>query len=102
MRARRWLAVFAVAMVCMCACAQERDRSGAEATSDHAPPPQARVDINRASAAALLKIPGMTPSWAQRIVRFRPYRTKQDLLDRGVVTSAVYDRIRDYIIAHHA
>ena len=48
----------------------------------------------------LLKVPGMTRSWAGRIVRFRPYRTKQDLLDKGVVTSEVYDRIKDYVIAH--
>lgn len=42
----------------------------------------------------------MTRSWAGRIVRFRPYRTKLDLLDRGVVNSEVYNRIKDYIIAH--
>jgi DNA uptake protein ComE-like DNA-binding protein len=48
----------------------------------------------------LLKVPGMTPSWAGRIVRFRPYHTKQDLLERGVVTSQIYDRIKDYVIAH--
>jgi len=39
-------------------------------------------------------------SWAGRIVRFRPYRSKTDLVERGVITSAVYDRIKDYIIAH--
>jgi len=42
----------------------------------------------------------MTHSWAGRIVRSRPYRTKQDLLERGVVTSEVYDRIKDFVIAH--
>jgi hypothetical protein len=42
----------------------------------------------------------MTRSWAGRIVRFRPYRTKQDLVEHGVVTSQVYDRIKDYVIAH--
>jgi len=64
------------------------------------PPPEARVDINHASVAELLKVPGMTPSWAGRILRFRPYRTKQDLLDRGILPSDVYDRIKDYVIAH--
>jgi DNA uptake protein ComE-like DNA-binding protein len=64
------------------------------------PPPAERVDINRASVEELLKIPGMTPSWAGRIVRFRPYRTKRDLLDHGVLPSDVYDRIKDAIIAH--
>jgi DNA uptake protein ComE-like DNA-binding protein len=79
---------------------QDRDSSGAPKTSATAPAPEARVDINHASVDDLLKVPGMTPSWAGRIVRFRPYRTKQDLLDHGVVTSEVYDRIKDYVIAH--
>ena len=65
------------------------------------PPPEDRVDINHANTAELLKVPGITPSWAGRIVRFRPYRSKQDLLDRGVLPSDVYDRIKDYVIAHH-
>jgi len=64
------------------------------------PPPQGRVDINHASAEELAKVPGLTPSWAGRIVRFRPYRSKQDLLERGVLPSDVYDRIKDYVIAH--
>jgi hypothetical protein len=42
----------------------------------------------------------MTPSWAGRIARFRPYHSKADLLDRGIVTMQVYDRIKDYVIAH--
>jgi competence protein ComEA len=64
------------------------------------PPPEARCDINHASVDQLLKVPGMTRVWAERIVRFRPYHAKNDLLDRGVVTNAVYDRIKDYVIAH--
>lgn len=66
----------------------------------HAPPEEMRVDINHASVEELMKVPGMTRSWAGRIVRFRPYRTKQDLVEHGVVNSDVYERIKDYIIAH--
>ncbi len=69
-------------------------------TSANAPPPELRIDINHASVDELLKAPGMTQSWAGRIVRFRPYRTKQDLLEYGVVSSEVYDRIKDFVIAH--
>lgn len=64
------------------------------------PPPDMRVDINRATIEDLLKVPGMTRTWAGRIVRFRPYRGKQDLADRGIVSGEVYNRIKDYIIAH--
>jgi len=83
-------------------CAQNRDRDSNRApkTSASAPPPEERVDINHASLTELLKVPGMTRSWAGRIIRFRPYRAKNDLLQRGVVSDAVYDRIKDHIIAH--
>jgi len=64
------------------------------------PPPESRVDINLASKEELLMVPGLTRTWAERIIRFRPYRAKNELLDRGVLPGQVYDRIKDYVIAH--
>jgi DNA uptake protein ComE-like DNA-binding protein len=58
------------------------------------------VDINRASVAELMRVPGMTAGWAGRIVRFRPYRTKLDLVEQGVVSQEVYQRIREGVVAH--
>jgi DNA uptake protein ComE-like DNA-binding protein len=74
--------------------------------TDHPPghpsqvPEEARVDINHAALPDLLKVPGMTRTWAERVVRFRPYRSKQDLLLNGVLPGDVYARVADYIIAH--
>jgi DNA uptake protein ComE-like DNA-binding protein len=103
-RARRKLAALAVAILSVClqatALNQDRDPYRALKTSATAPSPEARIDINHATVDELLKVPGMTRSWAGRIVRFRPYRTKHDLIDRGVLNSEVYDRIKDYVIAH--
>ncbi len=79
---------------------QDRDRPGAPKTTAAAPLPENRIDINHASEPELLKVPGMTESWAGRILRFRPYRTKLDLLEKGIVSGPVYDRIKDFIIAH--
>jgi DNA uptake protein ComE-like DNA-binding protein len=96
----------AIALAILCASLagiaqnQDRDPNKPFATSATAPPSEMRIDINHATAAELLKVPGMTPSWAGRIVRFRPYRAKTDLVEKGVVTSEVYDRIKDYVIAH--
>jgi competence protein ComEA len=58
------------------------------------------VDINTASVDQLMKVPGLARTWAARIIRFRPYRGKNELLDRGIVSAAVYARIKDHIIAH--
>jgi DNA uptake protein ComE-like DNA-binding protein len=99
----RWAALTVTLLgVCVAVAGQNQDRDtrGVPKTSANAPAPEARIDINHATVDELLKVPGMTASWAGRIVRFRPYHTKDDLLERGVVTSTVYDRIKDYVIAH--
>jgi competence protein ComEA len=91
-------------ILCTCVCVhaqnQDRDSRGVPKTSASAPRPEERVDINHASAFELLKIAGITQTWADRIIRFRPYHSKADLWQRGVVPDAVYDRIKDYVIAH--
>ncbi len=99
----RWTAIgFLILSLCLCMPAQyqDRDSRGTPKTSANAPPPEERVDINHASINELMKVPGMTQSWAGRIVRYRPYHAKTDLLQRGIVPDAVYDRIKDYVIAH--
>ena len=104
MRKGQRFTALALAMlgVCLAGSAQyqDRDTRAVPKTSATAPPPGMRIDVNHASVDELLKVPGMTRSWAGRIIRFRPYRTKLDLLDRGVVTVQVYERIMDYVIAH--
>jgi DNA uptake protein ComE-like DNA-binding protein len=96
-----WIAYAGVAGVAPAASQDpQAARSSQSAGRQAAPGAEARVDINHATVAELMKVPGMTQTWAARIVRFRPYRTKQDLLDKGVVTSQVYDRIKDSVIAH--
>lgn len=93
----------AVAMLCVCMAglAQNQDLPRAGAPKMSAPAPEQRVDVNHASLDQLMKVPGLTRGWAVRIVRFRPYRTKQDLFEKGVLSSEVYDRIKDFVIAHH-
>ena len=86
--------VIAVAGLCLLASAAQRP------APTQARAPEARADINHATIEELLKMPGMTRTWAARIVRFRPYRAKNDLLDRGIVSREAYDRIKDSIVAH--
>lgn len=76
---------------------QEQDRPPAPKSDVR---PEDRVDLNHATVAQLMKVPGITRTWAQRIIRFRPYRSKQDLVDEGILPGEVYRRIRDYVIAH--
>jgi DNA uptake protein ComE-like DNA-binding protein len=99
----RW-AGWVVAILCIApGCAaqnQDRDPYKTAKAFANAPAPEARIDINHATLDELSKIPGLTRVWAGRIVRFRPYRTKADLLEKGILSGEVYDRIKDYVIAH--
>jgi DNA uptake protein ComE-like DNA-binding protein len=79
---------------------QDCDRSGVPKTTASAPRSEDRVDINHATLPELLKVHGLTESWAGRVIRFRPYHTKQDLLEKGIVSGQVYDQIKDFVIAH--
>lgn len=73
----------------------ERAAHSASNNKHHTP-----LDINHATFAELMSLPGITEVWAKRIVRFRPYRTKQDLLEHGIVPVRVYNQIHDSVIAH--
>jgi DNA uptake protein ComE-like DNA-binding protein len=90
----------AILCASLCGIAQTQHGESSEAPKASVPAPDKRVDINHASINELINIPGMTQTWANRIVRYRPYRTKQDLLEKGILSGAVYDRIKDFVIAH--
>ena len=64
------------------------------ARSGHAP-----VDLNSASEAELTELPGITETTARRIIRNRPYRDKEDLVSRGILSQSGYEKIQDQITA---
>lgn len=58
-----------------------------------------RIDINRASAGELMTLKGIGEVRASAIIYGRPYARKDELVKRGIVPYAVYDGIKDQIIA---
>ncbi len=56
-----------------------------------------RVDLNHCSHEELLRIPGITDAFADRIVENRPYRHRLDLVARMVIPSGIYQEIRDLV-----
>jgi len=98
----RWTAVMLLCSSCWWPSYAIQAAGSPVSSAKRLPAPQDRVDINHASIDELMKVPGMTRTWAGRIVRFRPYRAKTDLLENGIVTSEVYNRIKDFVIAHRS
>ena len=58
------------------------------------------LDLNTATVAELKALPGMGAVYAQRIVENRPYSAKNQLVTRGILPQAIYDGIRERIVAH--
>lgn len=52
------------------------------------------VDLNNASKAQLLKLPGIDDAKAERIMATRPYNSKADMVTKGGVPAGIYQSIR--------
>jgi len=61
-----------------------------------------RMDINSASKEELMKLPGIGEATADKIIAGRPYKVKNELVMKKMMTRAAYSKIAKMIIAKQA
>jgi len=59
------------------------------------------LDLNTATTAQLMTLPGMGEAYAKRIADGRPYAMKNQLVQKGILPQAAYDKIKDMVVARH-
>ena len=59
------------------------------------------IDINSASEKELKTLPGVGMLRAKAIVHGRPWRSKNELVDKHILPDHVYEDVKDRIVARH-
>ncbi len=73
-------------------------RAGPSAPQSRAAP-ATLLDINSASAADLQALPGIGDKRAADIIKNRPYKGKDELVQKKIIPEGVYAKIKGQIIA---
>lgn len=60
------------------------------------------LDLNSATETELKALPGIGDADSKKIIENRPYKRKDELVQKGIIPAATYDKIKDHVVASQA
>ena len=73
--------------------------AAAPAAVQKAPATAEKLDLNTATEKELSELAGIGEARAKAIVKGRPYKAKDELVERKIIPESVYKKIKDKVIA---
>ena len=99
MRNRIFAVFLAILLLTGSGLAQTGKTTGTKADAQKTEKKAALIDLNSATKQELMTLPGIGDAYAQKIIDNRPYRAKNQLVQKKIVPQATYDKMSDLVIA---
>lgn len=73
--------------------------TSSHSSSHHSTASAPKVDLNSASRDELIKLPGIGEATADKIIAARPFKSKNELVSKKIVSQHEYSKISAHVIA---